>query len=288
MQTKMKFTILKALLLPIALLALGSINHASAATCNASYSMAAISSPGFSCSVGFLTFSNFDSQYTVGITTGCGAVGEPACPPEADTPDRTLDITVNFSTLTSGFDANGTPASPENPITQVITDYSAGNSVNEFQTETGVVQYLVTGFGGSMITQVDAAITGLATAGATGEMNKNLCAGAQFGGGAAPDGTCGTTLYTAAIAIPLTTPAGQQGDGTSNYYLPGVILLSSAGVYDEWDLSGGNGDPTDTANVTQAENDFINTPGTPEPAAFVLLGGGLVALGALRRRKKAV
>jgi hypothetical protein len=48
----------------------------------------------------------------------------------------------------------------------------------------GVVQYLVTAFGGLRITEVDAAITGLASAAETGEMNKNLCEGAQFGGGA--------------------------------------------------------------------------------------------------------
>jgi hypothetical protein len=63
-------------------------------------------------------------------------------------------------------------------------------------------------------------------------------------------------------------------------------LFANAGAYDEWDLSGGNTDPTSIANVTAIENDFINTANAPEPAGFAMLGGGLVALGALRRRKK--
>ena len=88
MQTKMKFTILKALLLPIALLALGSINHASAATCNSSYTMAAVTTPGFSCTFNFLTFSNFNYLPSVSLMSGCGGVGEPACPPKRRFPIR--------------------------------------------------------------------------------------------------------------------------------------------------------------------------------------------------------
>jgi hypothetical protein len=28
--------------------------------------------------MGYLTFSNFNYQYLVGVTTGCGAIGEPS------------------------------------------------------------------------------------------------------------------------------------------------------------------------------------------------------------------
>ncbi len=278
----MKFTVLKALLLPIALLTLGTIDHASAATCNSSYTMAAVTTPGFTCTFNFLTFSNFNYLPSVSLMPGCGDAGEPACPPETTPPDPALDITVNFSLMTSGSDGFGTFASPGNPITQVITDYSAGNSVNEFQNEMGVVQYLVTGVGSSVITEVDAAITGLATDGAMGEMNNNLCVGMQFGGGTSPNGACSGTEYMAAQELALTDPAGQQADGTPDFQ---TILLSSAGVYDEWDLSGGNTESTSTANVTAIENDFVNTPGVPEPGAFVLLGAGLVSLNAFRRKK---
>lgn len=283
----MKSTILKTLLLSIGLLALGGVNRASAATCNSSYTMAAVTTPGFSCSLNFLTFSNFEYLPSVSLTTGCGSLGEPACPPEAPLPNPASDITVNFSTLTSGADPFTTLASPGNPITQVITDYSAGNAVNEFQNEMVVLQYLVTGFGGARITEVDAAITGFASeaAGATGELNKNLCEGAQFGGGSVPNGSCVTTEDTVAQFLALTSPAGVQADGTPDFET--IPALSSAGVYDEWDLSGGNTDPTSIANVTAIENDFINTPGIPEPTTFAMLGGGLIALGALRRRKRA-
>jgi hypothetical protein len=274
----MKSTILKALLLPIGLLALGSVNHASAAPCNSSYTMAAVTSPGFSCSLNFLMFSNFEYLPSASLT-GCGGSG-PACPPEAPVPDPALDIIVSFNILAGGVDGAGTLATSNSPITQVITDYSAGNSVGEFQNETGVVQYLVTGFGGSQITQVDAAITGLAAVTATGNLSACLSEGAPFGGGAIP-GDCGTNDTVALVA--LTSPAQAQGDGTFESPIP---ALSSAGIFNEWDLEGGSDDPTSTANVTEVENDFINTPGTPEPATFAMLGGGLVALGALRRRKK--
>ena len=137
-------------MLPIGLLALGIANHLSAATCNSSYTLAAVSAAGFSCSMGCLTFSNFNYQYLAGVTIGCGAVGEPACPPEAAVPDPTLDVAANFNTLTSGSDPLGTAASPSSPITQVITDYS-GAAVGEFQTGMRVIQYLVTAFGGSQI-----------------------------------------------------------------------------------------------------------------------------------------
>jgi PEP-CTERM motif len=278
----MKSTLLKALLLPIALLALGSINHASAATCDSSYTMAAITSPSFSCSLNFLMFSNFSYVPSSGLTAGCGGAGDPACPPVPVLPNPIMDIAVHFDVLTSGEDEFTTLASTSSPITQLIVDYSAGNSVNEFQTEMGILRYMVTGIGGATITEVDAGITGLATQGATGELNNDLCVGTQFGS----DGSCVATEDIAAEALALTFPAGQQGDGSPDW--ESSIMISSAGVYSEWDLSGGNTDPTSTANVTAFENDFINTAGIPEPGTFALLGGGLVALGAFRRRKKTV
>ena len=124
---------------------------------------------------------------------------------------------------------------------------------------------------------------GLASAGATGEMNTNLCEGAQFGGGAVSNGLCiGHGKNAAAQALALTNPAGQQADGTPDFQPIGFRqrVCMTNGIYRA------EPDPTSVANMTAIENDFINTSGAPEPATFAMLGGGLVALGALRRRKK--
>src|ERR1700684_3064496 len=115
----MKLTVLNAFLLPIALLALGGVNYASGATCAASYTMAAVTAAGFNCTLGDLTFSNFDALY--GTSGG------------AATPDETSAITVDISEAMGGSDPFGTAASSDSPIYSVMTDYTAGNAVSEFQ-----------------------------------------------------------------------------------------------------------------------------------------------------------
>jgi hypothetical protein len=274
----MKLMVPKALLLPVALLALGGgIDQASAATCAATNTITAVTAPGFSCTLGALTFSNFEDLYT---DSGAGATTPPAG-----------DITVNFAETTSGSDPFGTGATTISPIYSVITDYTGGNSVAESQSETGIVQYLVTdGAAGTAITEVDAAITGLAANTAAGSLNKNLCVNGQFGGGATPNGVCSSgSEIAAASALALTTPAGRQADGTPDFSAP--FSLSTMGVYDGWSLSGGTTNPAATADVTSVENDFIETTGLstiPEPGTLVLLlGGFLVGLGMIRRRRKA-
>jgi hypothetical protein len=278
----MKTTILKALLLPIAILALGGMNLASASGCAASYTMTAVSTPGFSCTIGDLTFSNFDYKYQAGIDTGCAS----GCTAPS-TPNPTSDITVNFAESTSGTDPFGVVATAANPIYSVITDYSAGNAVNEYQSETGVVQYLVTDSGGP-ITEVDGAISGSAVNSAAGELDKDVCANNQFGGGASPNGACPSFLTNETIVasgLSLTT-AGTQADGTPDW--TGSLSLTTAGVYDSWSLDGGTTKTAAAANLTSVENDFIDpsTP-TPEPGTLVMLGGALVGLGLIRRRKVA-
>lgn len=265
----MKSTVLKALLLPLSLLALGGINYASAATaCAASYTMAAVTAGGFSCTIGDLTFSNFAAAYT----PGGGAIA----------PDPALDVTVNFAEMSSGSDPDGTPATAGSPIISVITDYTGDNSVDEFETLGGVVQYVVTDTGppATSIVAVDGAITGAALgAGATGGLTKNLCPSNPFEGGATPNGDCPVSTIPAA-SVSLST-AGTQADGTYT-----TFSLSNMGVYDGWTLNGGTTSALATAYVTSVENDFIETGVTPEPGTFVLLGGALLGLGVIRRRRK--
>jgi hypothetical protein len=267
----MKLTALKALLLPIAFLALGGINQASASPCLASYTMTAVTTSGFSCTIGDLTFSNFAALY--------GASGG------ATTPDPTVDVTVNFEEMGVGTDPFGTAASGTNPIYSVITDYVGGNSVGEFQSETGVVQYLVTdGTVGTSLIEVDGAITGVAANTASGSLNKDICSNNQFEGGATPSGICPVSDMIAASGLALTSPAGTEADGTPDF--GGPFSLSSLGVYDGWSLAGGSTNVAALSDVTSVENDFIEIGATPEPGTFALLGGALVAFGVIRRRRK--
>jgi hypothetical protein len=282
----MKLTILKALLIPIALLSLGGINQASAGTCaTTSYTMTAVTTGSFSCTIGNLTFSNFDYVYEAGIEAGCTG----SCTAPSD-PNPTTGITVNFAEMTSGPYPLGTVASVGSPIISVITDYSSGNTVNEFQNETGVVQYLVTDTGGSKVTEVDGAITGMASSnGALGYLNKNICANNQFGGGSNPNGNCpnfATNESIVASDLGLTNTVATQADGSSDW--EGPLSLTTLGVYDGWSLDGGTSHTTATAKLTSVENDFIDPSSpTPEPGTIVLLGSALVGLGLIRRRKVA-
>jgi hypothetical protein len=268
----MKSTVLKALLLPIAFLALGGFSHASAApACLASYTMTAVTAGTFSCTIGDLTFSNFAAAYT---PTG-GVVA----------PDPTLDVSVNFAVMTSGPDPFGTVASGADPIYTVITDYTGDNSVAESQTLEGVVQYMVTDTGpaATSIIEVDGAITGLAANTASGSLNKNICS-VQFGSDPGPDGVCPGVEATVTDDLGLSTPAGQVADGTPDF--TGVPAPTSMGVYDGWSLAGGSSSALADADVTAVENDFIETGVTPEPGTFVLFGGALLGLSILRRRRK--
>jgi hypothetical protein len=270
-------------MLPIALLALGGINQASAGTCAASYTMTAVSASTFSCTIGNLTFSNFDYKYDSGHDTGCSSGCSQVTTPSPDT-----DITVNFAETTTGTDPYGTTATAAMPIYSVITDYSAGNSVNEIENMTGVVQYLVTAVSGATISEVDGAITGEAINSASGELDKDICANNQFGGGRSPNGNCpnpGLNEIPVVSGLGLSDP-GTDAGGTPDWDMP-AFSLSTVGVFDSWTLDGGTTDPTAAANVTSVENDFVDADPTPEPGTIVLFGGALVGLGLIRRRRKA-
>lgn len=302
----MKISTLSKLLIPAALLALASLN-ASAATCGSSMSMLTISQSGFSCTLGNLTFSNFFYNYTAGIDTGA-----PMDLGSAPTPNPTSDISVNFTEITdgSGSDMFGTVGTVSHPLYVVVANYSANNSVNEFQNEHFFVSYLVTdAVAGNYLNQVDAGITGTATAdGATASLTiKNVCDGGMFTPiGGQPENNCsqgarnvyqtvsGTGLALFGVddleadsSISYQTPAENGGvfDGGIS---PGGAVL---GIYDQADIDGGTTSVTANAAVTSVQNAFVevnsSAPGAPEPGTFILLGGALIAVGAIRRRKAA-
>jgi hypothetical protein len=302
----MKFLI--KLLGPAALLAFASFN-ASAATCGslAGASLSSYQTAG-SCSIGNLTFSNFQFEYSTNVSQGSANVPDPLA---------STFITISSTTDSGTCDPNGTCGDPSATLYQMITDFSAdGNttgsgSVQFNQSETLAIQYQVTeNNGGEFISEIDGAGTAAlnsANVGASAAYEKDVCYGQGFNANteAHPvvlNGKCANNTFPNSTPVSVsmdTNPALQTSDPTQfanmdteangALYNQGV-LGSTFGVYDATTLNGGsNNDGNAVMAATGAqENDFVEsaTSGAPEPGTFVLLGGALVGLGALRRRKK--
>lgn len=299
----MKITTLIKVSLPIALLALAGGN-AFAATCGSSMTMLTVSQSGFSCTLGDLTFSNFYYNYTAGIDTGA-----PVDLGSAPTPNPNTDVTVNFTEITNGgSDTYGTAGTVSNPLYTVVVDYANNNTVAEYQNEHYFVSYLVTdNAAGTNINQVDAAVGGTGSDnGSTASLTvKNICAGGVFTpNGGEPENNCSQgsrNVYQAVASsgLALVGNPDTEADSSINYQAvnqndgwfdggnsPGSTTF---GIYDQADTDGGTTSTSGLASITSVENDFLEQipTGTPEPGTFVLIGGALVALGAMRRRKAA-
>ena len=230
------------------------------------------------CSIGDLTYSDFVYQFTP-------TAGSPT------TPDPSTDITLDFTEITDGLtsDPFGTVGTATNPLYQVIVNFTAGNTVAENQSARYVLQYLVTtNDSETQIIQVDNNIAGGAYVqfGASGGLTaKSMCNGAPFGSNSGtPTGTCSGTVY------PSVAPGGSQfignpdseADSSIVYNAPnqtfgGSIGSSNFGVYDQADISGGTTSALGSANVTEIENDFLQSA-IPEPSSFL---GCAAALGCL-------
>jgi hypothetical protein len=299
----MKLSLLTRFIAPAALLALASFD-ASAATCNASYTMLAVSQTGFSCTMGDVTFSNFLYNFTAGIDTGAPQnLGSPG------TPTPATQVNVNFSMFTDGTaDSFGTVSSATNALFEVVVNYTGNNTVNEFQNEHYFMSYLVTA--GHTMNQVDDSVTGASTNGlgaSAGLSDKDICVGGVFTpvGGNQPNNRCSQgsrNLYQAVsdLGLAVTGSSNKQADSSASYSAQndGMFTGGSStggtvlGIYDQSDMDGGASDVNSSASITQTENDFVEqlpaviTP-SPEPGTFVLLGAALVGVGGLRRRKKA-
>jgi len=295
----MKISMLTKFCAPLAFLAFGAVS-ASAAVCGVS-SLAALQLAG-SCTQGDLTFSNFTGAYTAGVV-----VGAPLGTVAPAEPNPNLVI-LTFTTLTDGAttDPWGTVGSPSAPLTTVVTDYSGtNNSVDEYQTQDFKVGYTVTDtVSGAIIDEVDDNINGSAINDATAIFTeKAVCAGGSFAssGGTPEDTGCpghGNVYEAVDPSGTSLSGLGDSGaDSTSDfsdnapfYQGPGSSGTAVVGVYDEAQLNGNDTNGAAFGQITQVENDFLEelpATGTPEPGTFVLLGGALVGLGVVRRRKKA-
>jgi len=289
---------LSKLWVPAALLAFASIN-ASASTCVslADHSLSNYQSAG-SCSIGNLTFSNFQFAYT---PTGGATV-----------PSASSSTFLTVTSFADGTcDNNGACSASDGSATlyELVTDFSSdGNttgsaSVQANQSETLAIQFIVTENSGShFISEIDGEGTGgvnSTNTGAAANYEKDICYGQGFHVSAV-NGQCAnnTSPNSQPVSVQMdTNPGSQTADPTqfSNMdpesggalYSLGT-LGSTFGVYDLTTLSGGTQSAGGAALAATGaqENDFLESVSTPEPGAFVLLGGALVGLGALRRRKK--
>jgi len=258
------------------------------------------------CQAGDFVFSNFLYEFQSSTTVG-----------PVTSPDATTNVLVQINTLTSGLDGSGTTATTNNPIVQVITDFSnsfGGDSsaaITDDQTFNLQVQYTVslapTAPTNVYLGQMDGSgMAGLdQTAGdATGDYLKDLCTGAAFHSSGSPgnntslNGHCnaGNSADTS-VADATFEDAGQPVTDPSNWDTEGgtadSLNMTSFGVHDEIDLNGGDIDTGDnTAAAGTMENDLVEDfsslgSGTPEPGTFMLLGGALLGLGVIRRKKSA-
>jgi len=290
----MKLTILRKLALPVSLMAVGAFSaYAAPVNCSTITTVAQAIATDFNptpgCVTGNVVFSNFSFNFTSGTSNQSNTA--PALPPASD-----IAMTIN----SDGFGDYS-----------VITDFTGSSplfSVAATQTEEFQLQYVATEeIPATTITGID----GLAQEGirmnagstAVGQFKKTECQNGAYadtgGGNPSPLDICSTSESTIENAIwnqstsfagNPSTPANQSQQGhfidtTSQH-------LTSVGIYDDAKLNGGATDVPaggSQAAVGFFENDFTETTvsGTPEPGTFLLLGGALVALGAIRRKKNA-
>ncbi len=130
----------------------------------------------------------------------------------------------------------------------------------------------------------------------------NYCPNAAYGDSGGdnpiPQETCSTSeqsVFASTLGSSVDAP-GDPTDFGNQVVSAGFqdISLTSAGIYDSAFLSGGSTDgPTPgqyQAALANFENDFIETTAdvsAPEPGTCLLLGGALLGLGIIRRKKNA-
>jgi len=253
---------------------------------------------GVSCQMDDKIFSNFTFNFLGGTSNG-GTIA-PLVPSANN---------VNMTFSDTGLDANGIPTS-----VTLAFGFTANNTVAANQNMDLQIQYEVTVAPPPGHPSATSTITGISGTG-TGAYNsvlnnvlhpdsmyKDSCLGAAFDpSGTLPTDSCSSGVDQIAVINHKTsftstgnalTPSTVNGSIT---FLPGDPNQTTVGAFDEFKINGGSNTSagaTATASVTGMSNTFLEadtTPsGTPEPSTMLLMGGALVGLSSIMRRKKSV
>jgi len=293
----MKLTTLHKLLLPVGLLALGAVSASAApVNCNTITTLAQAIATDFNATPGCIDanilFSNFSFDFTSGTSNQNGAAPQtPAANQVAFhiTDDGLGDyaIITDFTNSVPKFavTANNTMSfelqykATELKANTTITDI-AGSANEGIRTNTS------SPFGQFLKTECQNG-----SYADTGGANPSPLGGSG-GLGCATSSTVQNSFWNQSQANPgdptiLANQSNQAHDINTT-----AQHLTSSGIYDKANLNGGSNDVPSggyQAAVSTVENDLTETTvsGTPEPGTFLLLGGALVGLGVIRRRKAA-
>lgn len=255
-------------------------------SCTTAPSLAALITDG-SCQYLDKIFSNFALNFAGGHTSG--SVPTPTVPPAN---------TVLASFTNSGTFTNGVPSS----VTLTFS-FSQNNSISNYQTLDLQIQYqidIAPGAPASMTGVSGNTVAALSSAGSGNTIRaaKDSCAGAGYvygGLGSAPSDVCQSPeddpVYTATSWTKGTGLTLQDTNGgVTSFSAP----VTEAGAFDEVRLSGGTGtvSATPTAGVFSVSNTFDQeyapSPAVPEPGTLALIGGALIGLSAIVRRKSRI
>lgn len=291
----MNLTILRKLLLPVSLLAFGAASgYAAPVDCSTITTLAEAIATDFNptpgCMEANILFSNFSFDFTSGTSN-----------PNNPAPLTPAAAQVAFHINNDGLGDYTVLADFSNSIPLFAV---AANTTMAFELEYVATEQLAS----TTITDIaGSANLGIRTntPSPTGAFTKTECANAAYpdtggafpaplgagGNGCAASSTVQNSTWGAVQAFPG-DPAdlGNQSNQSLDLDTTGQNL-TSAGIYDRVSLNGGSTDDPSGASqaaVGSIENDFAETTtltGAPEPGTFLLLGGALVAFGAIRRRK---
>ncbi len=292
-------TLFRRLAIPAILVGFASLNASAAPiACSSITDLSQITgaNAGVSCQMDDKIFSNFTFDFLGGTSNGNNVA--PLVP-------SANNVSMTFSD--TGLDANGIPTS-----VTLAFGFTSNNTVSANQNMDLQIQYDVTiapPVGNPSATAVITGIGGSGTGAYNSVLNNVLhpdsmyndsCLGAGFDpSGTLPTDSCSSGTDQLAVINHKTsftssgnalTPSTVTGSLT---FLPGDPNQTIVGAFDEFKINGGSNTSAGanaTASVTGMSNTFFETDttpsGTPEPGTMLLMGGALVGLSMILRRKK--